>query len=379
MKDASSFAKLLYEEGFAEHDARKLRKNVGCYYGLWKKYEIGGNASKWNLASLYVLAYLKWRGAAEEAPAPPPPVWDLFGTPQPGVWSTVDLHDALRAITSRWRVTEMPMTPTHKFYIRSLEQVAATLIDVPCEKGTLEDICNIFAVLWAMEFFQSAFLSGAQPHPDDVDTLFDQRDEDVTDHTEEPPDSTAWLSSEQEAAKRAKRTGAMTKQYGVVLMYPAESQQYARDHGGIEANNPVNVFEFTRTHVQARSAEAFASKLDVENANGVLTALLVDRCMQTQLRFPWFKLVVKIDTKLLNFKKLTYLEARFVPWILLFGGTWYVIHRKRVFRCVNGCTSAISLWFDLIKQRCGSAFEYLEHDFGLTSFYEDPQFPFARP
>ena len=357
----------LENQGFDAHELTPLyvRSRVGRNCDAWCEFKLPGEVSNNNLATIYATTYLEALAGLppDERPLPlgAPPEWQC-GLGETGAgWTPLDTEDAVHAIAARWRSTPF-ITEAHWDYVRALEFVIADQLDDNWGQRGLDDTLIVLVRLWGLEYTWRLF---------DLENALE-------DTTPTPDSLLQWQKREQhdtEIANQQERVAHVTMAADIA---PGETDRYARAHMGVVASNISNIFEFNRTHVQARGLQKRGEKFDEMIGAGFVVGALIDRKMNARLTLPWVGLAVFFDLDLQDSDLLDRLELRRMPYLLLHAGVWYLGHRNHyTYRCRDLCHATMR-WFDRMRDEHQCIFRHLMQSWDLRIFFRDRNFPFAR-
>lgn len=357
----------LLDAGFdATHSPGYYRARVGRNCDAWSLFKMTGEVSDETVATLYALAYLTKLAEYEtDCPTGPlveaPGEWDCgLGFPGEG-WSPLDTQDAVAAVAARWRSTQ-DLTQQHWDYLRTLEWVISRQIEEPWGHKGLQNTLGILVRLWGVEYvWHELRLSEAH-----------------LDETEVPDTCREWQLREQKDSEIANQQDRVARVTMAAEISPGETDRYAREHMSVVANNIENIFEFTRTHVQARGLQRRAEHFDETIGAGFVLGALIDRKMNSRLTLPWCGLALFFDLDLQDGDLLDNLQLRRMPCILLHAGVWYVLHKNHFTVRCRDLSHAILLWFDRVRDDHEGVFRHLVQSWDLGLFFRDANFPFAR-
>lgn len=340
-----------------------VRALVGRNCLTWSVFSNTGAISGETVATFYARIYLLLIGEVWQPPNEivVPPEWDCgLGAPREA-WSPLDTLDALAAIAARWRGTT-GLTEAHWLYVRALEHRAWMQMDEPWGAKGLDDFHLLLVHLWGMEYVWRLFdLGTAREDPTPV-----------------PADCVGWQAREQADSRKANLEEDIAAVAMVADLAPGETDLYAREHLGVKAQNIDNIFDFTRTHVQARGLKRRAEHFDMRVGAGFVLGALVDRRIYSHLRMVWADQAVVFDIDLPRARFLEKLELRSFPVILLHAGVWYILHRgKPAARC-RDIAHAVVLWFVRMRDDHGKIYRHKTTKWDLSLLFRDERFPFAR-
>lgn len=365
--DHVEYARLarLESQGFDSREFTPLfiRSHVGRNCDAWSEYSLTGEVSTQTLATIYASTYLEALAAEEHADplAAAPPVWDC-GLGATGVkWAPLDTEDAVAAVAARWRSTT-DVSEAHWDYVRALEVVIARQLDENWGVRGLDNTLSVLVRLWGLEYTWRV-LELHSAHADD---------------TPVPASLLEWQKREQVETAKANQEERVAHMTMAADIAPGETDRYARSAIGVVASNISNIFEFNRTHVQARGLQKRGEKFDEMIGAGFVVGALIDRKMNARLTLPWVPLAVFFDLDLQDHDLLDRLELRRMPYLLLHAGVWYIGHKNHfTYRC-RDLRHATMRWFDRMRDEHQCKFQYLTTSWDLGIFFRDRTFPFAR-
>lgn len=311
-----------------------IRACVGHNHMIWRIFDQpSGIAARWNVASLFVMAFLSHSPGVQDAEIDVPVGLglDVIQCPR----DLIDFHDICLSITSHWRCNSFD--PSFFTAIRILEKEVSVVIKEQCPAPDhanttwVIDICSILSYLWAQEHLIRTVL------PTRVEEAPVFENEDLL---------KAWVKEQHERAIMAKIP--MTRQLLGACVYPSELERYASENGGIFASDLATAIEDARPYIAHKALIETCENLDLSYGCGVLAMHLVNRFTMSKLKMPWAVHNVFIDHEFMGADKYQSVRHRTHPWIILIGNQWHIIQQQRGWRTT--CPyRAILLWFHLLE------------------------------
>lgn len=340
---ASAVAEDIHLRGLHPDDNCDLRipaRNcVGCNHEEWREYnQPSGIAAKWNLNSLWVMAYLSSLTNVVEDDV------GCESIPQPR--DLIDFQDVLLSMAMHWRENDF----SSEFFerLRSFEFKLAQVIQVTCaehdhpDSPVVLDICCVLSYMWAEEYlFREVLPVQLTEAP-----VFEHE----TDFQE-------WVHLQRDQMKMTHMT--MNRPLLGAVLAPGELERYARGNGGVFAADFATALEETRPYVAHKALLETCEDLDPGIGCGTLVMRLVNRYLISTIKFPWVVHNVFLDVEFMSCDKHKEVKHRTQPWILLVGSRWYIVSQDRSWWTTSPYR-AVLMWFHLLYQKDPIFFMLLE-------------------
>lgn len=360
-----------------------LRNLVGRFVADFCVYAML-DAPLWSLSTLLVKAYIKniqrinaSTSALAQLPRSVVPMsvvapleWIVFPVHTMDQWGPLEITDALMTIALHWRKTVV-FTDVHRKYIRAIEHALSQRLDDPWNTSDLAASLEILARLWGAEYIFTEELNFVNEPK--------KEDDEVAEFEQE---MWQWVDSKLSQSRDAGKGRLGHQMYiAVAEARLAEAETYARMNRGATTTDAMDVFAKVRTHVQNTSLKARIDAFDLALGAGSAALFAVHSHLDAKMRFDWIGSCVVVDQDLMRDKIKERVQYRESPWLLLFGGSWYVVTGNVAIR-QRSVVEAIYHWFVEQFHYCGDVngiyFDAYTEKYDLWPLFDDPLFPFAR-
>lgn len=297
-----------------------------------------------------------------------PDEWALFPVHAIEQWGPLELTDALTTIAVHWRKT-ISYTDMHRGYIRAIEYAMAQFPDDAWNPSDLATSLEILARIWGCEYIcteELTFVERVKPIDDEVSE----------------GDLWQWVDRKLNQSRLAGK-GRLGHQLYIAVAEArlAEAETYARMNRGATSKDTMDIFAKVRTHVQNTSLKARIDAFDLELGVGSAALFAVHSHLESKMRFDWIGSCVVVDQDLMQDTIKERVQYRESPWILLFGGSWYVVTGNVAVR-ERSVVEAIYYWFVEQFHYChdvdGIYFDAYTEKYDLWPLFDDHSFPFAQ-